>query len=346
MITNNWYFILPLFALLSLVACQEEKPISQAEKVNPVATANPENALINSLSFKIADNPKDADLYAQRAQAFYDKEGYDEAITDLQEAIRLDSTNLNYPHLLADVYMDYFKSRKAIQTMERVVKRFPESIPSLLKISEFYLIIKQHDNALKSIDQLLKLDAQNAEAYFMLGRIFEDMGDQNRAINSYQTAVENDPDLHEVWVKLGNLFASKENKLAIQYYENALRVAPENIDALFAKATYLHNQGQLNEAIENYKALSKVDPQYADAYYNMGLAYMELDSIQEAYMQFDLTVKMKPTHIMGYYYRGVAAESRGEREAAMNDYQQALNLYPSFDRAQQALDKLKAESQQ
>ena len=335
------YLFLLFFSLFHF-SCQE----NQTETAKTTASATT-TALGNVPEWndKIAAAPNKAELYAGRAGAYLELEGYDEAISDLNKAISIDSTNVAYIHQLADVYLDYFKSNKALKTMEHAATLFPERIPTLLKLAEFQLILKKHNRALISIDRILKLDPLNAEAFYLTGRVFEDQNETDKAIRSYQKAVEYDPDLAEVWVKLGFMLANKKDPKAIQYFDNAILVDSLNVDAHFAKANYLHNNDQLQKAIETYLNINRIAPQFANAYYNCGLAYMELDSVKLASTQFDLAVKMKPTHIMAYYYRGVAAELKGDISGAKQDYQHALNLNPGFERAQLALDKLNNSSE-
>lgn len=327
--------------LLFLCACQEgaQEQTSNTATAPAVSSAIPDIEVLNQ---KLAEDPQNPQLYAARARAYYEHDGYDEAIDDLNNALRLDTSNVAYMHLLADVYLDYFKSSYALKTMERVVELYPKRIPSLLKLAEFQLILKKHDESLQTIERILKQDALNGEAFYMTGRVFEDMGEMDKAIRSYEKAVDSDPDLSEVWMKLGSLFAERKDPNAIRYFDNAILVDSANIDAHFNKASYLHNRGELQKAIATYRNIHRIAPQMADAYYNCGLAYMELDSLDHASAQFDLTVKMKPTHIMGYYYRGVASEMKGDLTKAKNDFKQALNLAPNFERAQQALQKLES----
>ena len=327
--------ITSLCFFLLIIGCGGKKANDQ--QINVSATGFAE---IDEVTAKIATNPNDAGLYAKRASLYYDKDGYDEAIVDMQKALTLDSTNANYFHLLADIYMDYFKSHLAIKTLELAAERFPERIPTLLKLSEFQLITKLYPESMKTIDRILKIDPQNAEAYFMFGMNFKESGDTARAINSFQSAVEIDPDLIDAWISLGKLQAIKGNQIAGQYFDNAMRIAPENPIAIHAKADYLRDQNDLSGAIELYKKIPLIDPQYETGYYNAGLLYMELDSVEQAYQQFDLTIKASPLHIRAYFYRGLAAEYLGNIDQAKADYQQALKLAPGYERAEQALMRL------
>ena len=167
------------------------------------------------------------------------------------------------------------------------------------------------------------------------------MGDDDRAIASFQKAVDFDPDLLDAWILLGELFAKKNNAVALRFYDNALAIDSTNVAAYFGKARYYHQQGELHKAIYQYKKVSRFMPTFEESYYNMGLAYLEMDSIQTAYKNFDMAIKMNPTFHMAYYYRGVSAEAKGDKAAAKNDYQQALNLKADFTKAQIALDNLK-----
>ena len=327
------------FLSMAFIACQGEpkEQSTQEQASTPRMKVNP---LIDGLSVKISEDPQNASLYFQRAEAYYDNDGYDEAIQDLQTAIQIDSLQAGFYHLLADVYMDYFNSRLALKTMELAQERFPKRIGTLLKLSEFQHILKKHDESMKTIDQVLKLDPQNAEAYFMFGINFRDLGDTTRAINSFQEAVSIDPELLDAWISLGNLYHGINSPLAGKFYDNAIRVAPGSIEALHAKADYLTDQEDLNGALGIYREITTLAPQYEDAYFNMGLLYLDMDSIQKGYDHLDLAIKTSPTFIRAYYFRGVASEMMGNVEAAKQDYQQALRMAPDYERAQQALQAL------
>ena len=324
---------------LSFFACGSDSAPKE-EQISSEQIGTTGNPAIDGISAKIAASPNDPSLYAARAALFYENGGYDEAIVDLQKALLMDSVNVEYHHLLADVYLDYARSSMAMRTMERAVKLYPERIPTLLKMSEFQYILKRYDESMKTIDQILRIDPQNAEAYFMFGRNFREMGDTVRAINSFQSAVENDPDLVEAWIYLGQLYEGIGDPLAERYYKNALEVSPNDITALHFNALYLQNKDDFNGAIELYNKIAAIDYQYAPAYFNAGLLYLEMDSIEQARKHFDLTVKTSPTHIKGYYYKGYSAELAGDKEEAKANYKQVLRMNSSDTEAQQGLERV------
>ena len=323
-----------LLIIISCWSCQNDPPTSKALPTALPTTGNP---AIDGFTKEIAAHPNDPRLYAQRGALFYENENYDEAIKDLKTALRYDSTNVTYLHLLSDAYLDYYQSYNALSTLQKAATLYPKRIPTLLKLCEFELILEQHEASIKTINKVLALQPLNPDAFFMLGMNFKEMGNIDRAIGSFQTAVENDPDLVDAWINLGQLHAQKNSKMARVFFDNALQVDPNNITALHAKAAYLHETNQLQEAIATYRQLNITDPTYEEGFFNTGIIYLEMDSLKRAYQHFDLAAKSSPTYIMAYYYRGLVQEQQGNVEAAKKDYQQALNLNPGFDRAKEAL---------
>jgi len=333
--------ILALFGL-ALIACNRNEPSDQKAETPGVASGNP---AIDNLSAQILKDSANAELYAQRAALYYENDGYDFAIRDLQRALLLDSVKAEYHHLLADVYLDYFQSRMALKTMERAAVLHPTRIPTLLKLCEVQYILKQYEASMKTIDRVLKIDPQTADAFFMFGMNFKEMGDTVRAINSFQSAVEIDPDLTDAWINLGQLHAAIKSKMAGKFFDNAIRVDPKNPVALHAKADYLTSKDDLNGAIALYKEINTTDPQYEDGYFNAGLLYMELDSLDQAYRQFDLALKVSPTYIKAYAFRAMAAEGLGKFNQAKSDYEQALRMAPDYELAKEGLARVGGKAQ-
>lgn len=338
--TKNYFTTLALLLLLGMTACNNKETEQEQSPAETNATAG--TSAIDDLSKRIEAKPDNAELYAARGFLWYENENYDESIADLEKAIQLDSTRAEYFHTLADVYLDYYKSRKALNVMERAGVAFPKRIPTLLKLAEFQLIVKKHNEALFTLERIRNQDPLNPEMFLMFGNVFFDMGKNDQAITAYQSAVENNPDLIDAWIKLGTLLSDKGSPMAEKYFDNALRVDSANIDALHAKAYFLSNKkDDLQGAIKLYKKINTIDPQYVDGYYNLGLLYLDMDSIDQAYKSFDIAVKFNPAFAGAYYHRGHSAELKGNKEQAVADFKTTLNLDPDYEAAKAGLKRLK-----
>ena len=324
-----------LFITLFMLSCKNERTVKVDQPTN---SANvPE---LEALNNAVNENSNDPGAFLARAIYYYERSAFDLAEKDLLKALEFDSTRPEILHMLADTYMDNYQSRKGLKTMEKAAELHPERIPTLLKLSEYQLILKQYEGALVTVDKIMKIDPQSSEAFFMSGMIFRETGDINRAINSFQRSTELNPENMDAWIILGNLFEQMNNPIALQYFDNAIRVAPENPYAMHSKAFYLQNHGKTQEAIDLYKVINRNHPDYIDAYLNTGILYLTLDSLQLAREHFNIAVKTSPTDPRGYYFRGLISEQLGEYENAKNDYEQALVFDPEYIDAKEALELL------
>ncbi len=334
----RFIFLLLSISLFFFASCESDK--NSDNKVEPAIISSGGSPLIEKLTQEIKDNPKDHTILYKRAKIFAQKGDRELAIIDLEKAIQFDSLQPSYHHLLADCYLDNLQSRKALQQMKRTMSIFPKRIPSLLKLIEYQIILKQYDDTFKSLELLLKIDPQNAEAFFMTGVLYEDMGQKDKAVKAYQKAVQYDSDLLDGWLGLGNLLAEKKDKNAGRCYDNALRIDSENVYAIEAKASYLANNGQPLESLPLFRKIIKINPQIASAYYNIGIAYLKLDSIPQAYNHFGLATKMDKMYIEAYYYKGYSASLMGNKELAKKNFEQVLKFDPDNKAALDALKRL------
>ncbi|MEO1257507.1 MAG: tetratricopeptide repeat protein [Bacteroidota bacterium] len=337
---KNYFTLFVSLSIFIYIACGENNNTDAPAEVG-AEVVNTGNSAVDKLTRQIAEMPDNASLYAARGGAYYENENYDEGIEDLEKAISIDSTRAEYFHVLADMYMDYYKSRMALNTMKRAGEAFPERIPTLLKLAEYELILKQHNDALFTLEKIRKIDPLNAEMFFMFGRVFKDMGRIEEAGNAFQSAVENDPELIDAWISLAQIIAEKNPILAERYFDNAMRIDSNNIDVLHAQAYYFSNiKDDLPEAIRVYKKINTIDPQYVEGYFNVGLIYLDMDSVQQAYQSFDIASKYAPENADVYYHRGVAAEMMGNNPQALADYKTVLNFDPSYASAKAGVQRL------
>jgi len=334
---KNRHLYLWLFASLFFAGCNAKKT-----EDTPAPSGNP---AIDQLSAAIVQNPEDGSLFAARGEQYYLNESYDEALADLREAINLQPDIIPYWHLLADIQMDYFQSRPALETLEQTVRRFPENKKSYLKLAEFQLILKLYEAALSTLDQLEQIDPLLADLFFMRGLVYKEMEQTDVAIENFKLAVQQDAEIIDAWINLGQLYAQKEDKIALDYFNTAIEIAPGSIEARHAKGYYLQDINDLEGAVAVFKEIGTINPQYHEAFYNAGLILLDLDSLESAYQQFDIAVQTKPTEARYYYYRGVTLELMGQFDQAFKAYEQCLVFDPQFEAAQEGLDRIKKLSE-
>ncbi len=307
--------IILFFGGIVLFSCQgKPKP--------PVTMLDPDLEQINAAILGDSLNPN---LWFVKASLLQHKGYVAEATDAIRVAINLKPAP-QYYHFLADLQLDHLQSREALQTMEQAAATFPDSVNTLLKLSEFQLILKQHDASIQTINKILAKNPAQAEAFFMLGMNFKEIKDTVRAINSFQTAVEQDAMLKDGWIELGHLFAAKAHPLASLYYENAIRLDTTDVQAWFAKAYYLQQIDSFSQARSIYERIILQDEKYLDAYFNLGLLFLAADSLDQAEHRFYQLTQLEIQNPRGYYYRGIVSKNKGDQAKAKEYFRQAANL--------------------
>ena len=100
--------------------------------------------------------------------------------------------------------------------------------------------------------------------------------------------------------------------------------------------------GQHEKAIDSYDDAIRLDPQDAKAYKYRGSTYHDLGQYERAIQDFDEAIRLEPQHAYFYRDRGFAYHELGQLERAKEDYDEAVRLDPQIAKTEEAV-ALKAE---
>ena len=121
-------------------------------------------------------------------------------------------------------------------------------------------------------------------------------GDRAGALKAAQAAADLSKDNAEIQVEalvlLGGLTEDKDKKL--DYFSQALKIAPNNQEALRERGVYLLLSGKSEEAVKDLQAAVKADPDNADAHEILGLALFMLKRPDDAIKSFSEAIRLSP----------------------------------------------------
>jgi hypothetical protein len=128
---------------------------------------------------------------------------------------------------------------------------------------------------------------------------------------------------------LGNLEGAEGNwPLAIDCYENAVRVNPSMAVAQIRLGAALQTQKNLDAALARYRIAIQLQPDFGEAYFNLGTALAELGRIDEAVEQYELATQHTPDFISAHINLGAIYQDRGQEEQALEQIERALAIDP------------------
>jgi tetratricopeptide (TPR) repeat protein len=294
-----------------------------------------------ALNKQIQDDPKNADLLDARSKYYLNHDKWNEALADINKAMQMDASKSQYYCTLSDVYLMMKKPSRAQDILLKAMKTFPDDPVPVLKTSKFFLIIKDYKKCFEYVTKAHQMDKNNPEAFFIQGFAFMETGDTVKAVENYKSAVELNQNYFEAFMQLGDMYAIKKDKLAGGYYDNALRINPKSIEALYGKALFCQENGMYDKATDDYNRILAIDPNYKVAYYNLGyLNMVYLKKYNEAVGFFEKAITLDPKYYEAIYNRGLSYELMGNAVKARADYQKVLEIQVNYPKAIEALNRL------
>ena len=201
-----------------------------------------------------------------------------------------------------------------------------------------YLLNQRENEALEEFTKAVKVSSGNAEVYILLGNIYRNRGDFEKAIRIHKTVLSN-PKINSEMEKIALLnlaFDFKSGgflKRAIDSLEKLLLLDRKNIPALEEKAKIHIILKEWEHAINAYKKLDKLTNEYRKENYSS--LYVEIAKNNLLNSQnfkaklnlkksFDIYKENSYTYtVMGDYYL-----KKGKREKALACYKNAVKSNP------------------
>ncbi len=351
------YFLYLAFALLFLSLFNSCKQCHSAN-ADVVKTDSVKIPALDLLTAEIKKDSINPFLYYKRAQLYEANNDFKSAATDMYFALMLDSLRPEFYLYSAELFKKSGEPQRGILLMNKAITTDSMNTAFYVKAAELAYIdttLKHNYGlALDYLNVAIEKDPQNADIYFYKGTIFKEIGDTTKALSAFQTATELNPKFYNAYVQIGLLLKNRKDKNASKYFDNAIRVSDKPEDALYAKANLLKDEGvalydagkdaksveQLSKAVETFKKVIDLNYKNVEAYMGAGFCYYQMDSVQEAYHYYQLATKVLPTYAGAYFSQGLCAEDLGKKKEAIAQYQNCLNIDPSFKRAEDHLKKL------
>ena len=132
-------------------------------------------------------------------------------------------------------------------------------------------------------------------------------------------------------------------KHAVRCYNRSIELHPTAEAFTFLGWTYSF-MGNYDEAIEQCKKAIKVDPEFGNPYNDIGAYFVEMGKFEEAilWLKKALTAaRYEPKHYP-HFNLGRIYEIQGNWTEAMEEYKKALELFPTYSLAKDAIDRLQA----
>lgn len=202
-----------------------------------------------------------------------------------------------------------------------------------------YMLNKDYQEAIRTLNTLLRVDEEAYEGYFLRGIAKFNLNDLIGAEADFSIAIDKNPVYTIAYtyraitrLRLGNYDD------ALGDFREAIELRPDLPGPYYSRGiTRLLNQ-QFEEAIRDFDQFILQENKVADAYIGRGEAYLNLKDTVRAYEDFDRAVRTNREYPAGYNRRGTLYMQQKRFAEAEADFDKAIRcdsnyLYSFFNRA-------------
>jgi tetratricopeptide (TPR) repeat protein len=281
---------------------------------------------IQSLQGKLTAAPNDAESYNLMCRAYFSLGSWDRGIPYCEKSVKLAPENSRYHLWLGRIYGEkadrasWFTAAslagKVRSEFETAVRLNPANVDARTDLAEFYLeapgiVGGGRDKAEAQAAALESLDP--AMAHWVRGRTAEHNKELATAEKEYRAAIEVSHGSALSWLNLA-LFFRGHNRL--DEMEDAIR---------HASAAQTGHSEVLVDAAETLNRTGRNIPTAIE--------------LLRRYLASSSTVEAAPA-FKAHYLLGTLLEKQGDRQAAAQEYREALVMAKSYSAAQDALNRL------
>ena len=267
-----------------------------------------------------------------RAQANLEINPEAEVISDLDEAVRLDS---NY----SEAYVErgkYQLSRNLLaaeEDLNTAIELNPNSALALLYLSQAQLANHESAAALESAIRANQLDLTLVPVYLALARAYIATGQTEKAVSPLQTYTVYAPTDSSAFLSLGIAYnAAGMYQPAVDILAKAIGADRKNAEAYFQRGWAYLNMEQSTEAIADFKLAVAYDPTDYDSFVGMARAYYQQGKAGDAYIIAETNAlplaKSDPTKAQVYYWESIFLDAMGDPAGERASWYRLIALPP------------------
>ena len=187
------------------------------------------------------------------------------------------------------------------------------------------------DKAILSWETAIDWDPEYVEAYYNLGTAYNQLQDYEKSAQAFEQAIQLKPEYSEALYNLG-LTLVKLNRLdnALQSYQKALAISPDDIDIHLAIGSAYFKQKQLKPSLAAYEAALAINPKSTSALVSIGALLLEMGEVDRAISYLNEALSIDPNDAQSYCNLGHAFMLKEQMNEAIYFYNKSLEIDPTF----------------
>ena len=303
----------------------------------------------------------------QEGNRFSDQGNYRGAIVLYKNALEKDVNFTQARMHLAEAYLSSGNFDRAENEFQKVLHQQPGNTDILLKLATVYIQKRLPEKALLELDKYHISNHETAESAVLYGLAYGASGDLESAEDFFNKALNLDANSIDARLNLAKVCLQKKAySQARTYLQEVLTIKKDNVQAYYLLASVETRADRQEEALKVYQELLSVDSRQLEALYMSGIFQLDLGDLnatqqtvenilalfpdrpeglrlkgmlfyrqgdyKEASLVLQKSLQIQP-HLLSYFFLGLSYYAQNQLELALNQFHNALDLSPNFERA-------------
>jgi len=189
--------------------------------------------------------------------------------------------------------------------------------------------------------EMLQLSPRNSEAYNILGIVYQEQGDTDKAVTAYRKSIDLDGANANAHYNLGTILGQQGRyEEAVSALNKSLSLEPREAMARNNLGLALSRLGKLDEAVRSLEQATKLDAKYGNAWFNLGDAYYCRGELQKAVDAFQNCIDLVPDFVEAHYNMGIALHDLKRKPESIKCLERTIELAPDHAAARHMLAAL------
>jgi tetratricopeptide (TPR) repeat protein len=282
-----------------------------------------------AINLEYQDQISLAPCYRNRAYVFAEKDLYDEALSDYNKAIELDSENPYRYYDRANFYIEFIGDYDiALIDYSKAIDLDQQNIDFYYARGNLYDdYLNQEDKAIKDFEKVLEIDSEHIDSRNVIGLIYQEQGKFDLALEEFNKGIafeQSQPETSALCYRNRAVIYSNQEKFeeALSDYSKAIELNKLNPDGYVDRAYfYLDFLNDIDNALLDYSKALDLDPNSVTILYARSMLWFEnLKNYNRAFNDLNKILEIDPNNIDAINLLGVIYEEQGKLDKAIEQY--------------------------
>lgn len=256
---------------------------------------------INYAQQAIAINNTDVESYIIIAKAYMEDEKYEKAFEAASKAREMDVNDIEAQIMYSKTLAGLQGIDAALQNIVEKIQVFPFIIEYRLALAELQLAVERYSEAQQTLVQILNIDSKNKKALVLLGRVYRNQLELQKALGAFLRASIIDPADVTPQFETGLLYLMvKKPQQAIQQFKNVITLNERYPLAHYYLGKALIEVGSYKPALEQAEKERMYNPNMSEPYELMAETHMRLREFNACAKAYQEAISRQPSGVDKY----------------------------------------------